>query len=111
MVARGAVWPPPASCGRKPMAGEVQIGERQGRERLCGILGNAAIAHLAIAELAFHDAEDVLDLRAHAAEAAIAGTLPGGQLAPRLRLLLHRPLDAGLLGGLLARIAGIALVA
>jgi hypothetical protein len=37
--------------------------------------GDAAIAHLAIAELAFHDAEDVLELRPHPTEAAVARTL------------------------------------
>ena len=40
----------PASCGRKPPAGEIQIGERQQREHLCAVLGDAAIAHLAVAE-------------------------------------------------------------
>ena len=40
---------PQASCGRKPPASEVQIGERQQREHLCAIFGDAAIAHLAIA--------------------------------------------------------------
>jgi hypothetical protein len=43
---------------------------------LCAILGDAAVAHLAVAELAFRDSEGVLDLGAHAAEATIAGTLP-----------------------------------
>jgi hypothetical protein len=56
-----AVWPAPASCGRKPPAGEIQIGDARQREHLCAVLGDAAIAHLAVAELAFHDAEDVLE--------------------------------------------------
>jgi hypothetical protein len=95
MVACGAVWPAPASRGRKRPAGEVQVSERQQREHLRTVLDDAAIAHLAVAELAFHDA---LDFRAHLAEPVIAGTLLDRQLASRLRLLLRCPLDAGLLG-------------
>ena len=63
------------------------------REHLRSVLGDAAIAHLAVVRLAIHDAEHALDLRAHAAEATIAGTLPGRQLAPWLRLLLQHPFE------------------
>jgi len=48
-------------------------------------LGDAAIAHLAVAELDFHDAEDVFDLRAHAAEATIAGGQPPSRRRTSLR--------------------------
>ena len=68
-----------SSGGRKCPAGEVQVGERQQREHLRAILGEAAIAHLAIAELALHDTKHMLDFRAHLAEPAIAGTLAGRQ--------------------------------
>lgn len=64
-------WHAPLS-GRKSAADEVQICEREQREHLSAVLGNAAIAHLAIAELALENAEDVLDLRADLAEAAVA---------------------------------------
>jgi hypothetical protein len=41
-----------SSGGRKCRAGEIQVCERQQREHLGPVLGDAAIAHLAIAELA-----------------------------------------------------------
>src|SRR5258705_13591030 len=53
--------------------------------------GDAAIAHLAIAELALHDTKHMLDFRAHLAEPVIAGTLAGRQPAAGSGLLLHRP--------------------
>src|ERR1043165_6849944 len=62
------------SRARNRPAGEVQVGERQQREHLCGVLVEAAVAHLAVAELALHDTEHMLDLRAEFPEAAIAGT-------------------------------------
>ena len=65
------------SGGRNRSAGEVQVGKRQQREHLGGVLCQAAIAHFAIAELAFHHTEHMFDLRAHLAEPAIAGALPG----------------------------------
>ena len=44
-----------SSGGRKCPAGEIQVCERQQREHLGPVLGDAAIAHLSIAELALHD--------------------------------------------------------
>ena len=41
-----------SSGGRKCPAGEIQVCERQQREHLGPVLGDAAIAHLSIAELA-----------------------------------------------------------
>jgi hypothetical protein len=67
------------SRARNRAAGEVQVGERQQREHLCGVLVEAAIAHLAVAELALHDTEHMFDLRADFPEAAIAGTLVSRQ--------------------------------
>src|SRR3977135_4392939 len=54
-----------SSGGRKCPAGEIQVCERQQREHLSPVLGDAAIAHLAIAELALNDAKHMLDSRAH----------------------------------------------
>src|SRR5437660_6301263 len=82
----GPFWPHSPSCGRKSAAGEIQIGERQQRKHLRAIFGDAAIAHLAITELALHDTEHVLHFGAHFAEAAIARLLSLAELAPRLRL-------------------------
>src|SRR5262245_64230488 len=79
------------SRARNRPAGEVQVGERQQREHLCGVLVEAAIAHLAVAELALHDTEHMLDLRADFPEAAIAGTLVSRQPVSWFGLLLHRP--------------------
>ena len=64
------------SSGRKSTARGIEIGEREEREHLCAVFGDAAIADLAIAELAFDDAKHVFDLRAHFAEAAVASALP-----------------------------------
>ena len=72
---RRALWALFVSGGRNHPAGEIQVGKRQQREHLRAILGEAAIAYLAIAELAFDDPEHVLDFRTHLAEPAIAGTL------------------------------------
>ena len=102
---------PIAFMRTKSAAGEIQIGERKQREHLRAILGDAAIAHLAIAELAFDDAEHMFDLRAHFAEAAIARLLSLGKLAPRFRLLLDRPQHASVFGSALLLVAGVALVA
>src|SRR5262249_34664804 len=74
---RRALWALFVSGGRNHPAGEIQVGKRQQREHLRAILGEAAIAYLAIAELAFDDPEHVLDFRTHLAEPAIAGTLLG----------------------------------
>ena len=41
--------------------GRDTVGERQQREHLSAVLGDAAIADLAIAKLAFDDTEHVLD--------------------------------------------------
>src|SRR5262249_42257904 len=110
-TASEAISAPSASRGRKSPAGEIDIGEREQREHLCAVLGDAAIAHLAIAELAFDDAEDVLDLGADFAEPAIARPLPSGELAPRLGLLLDRPQNARGFCRALPLVAGVALVA
>src|SRR6185295_10964423 len=99
------------SCGRKSAAGEIQIGERQQRKHLRAIFGDAAIAHLAITELALHDTEHVLHFGAHFAEAAIARLLSLAELAPRLRLLLDRPQHARVCGRALLLGADVALVA
>ena len=85
----GPYWPHSPSCGRKSAAGEIQIGERKQREHLRAILGDAAIANLAIAELALHDTEHVLHFGAYFAEAAIARLLSLGKLAPGFDLLLE----------------------
>src|SRR6266516_4686979 len=82
------------SRARNRPAGEIQVGERQQREHLCGVLVEAAIAHLAVAELALHDTEHMLDLRADFPEAAIAGTLVSRQPVSWFGLLLHRPQHA-----------------
>jgi hypothetical protein len=68
-----------SSLGRKCPAGEIQVCERQQREHLGPVLGDAAIAHLAIAELALQGTKHMLDICAHLAEPVIAGTLAGGQ--------------------------------
>src|SRR4051812_18752365 len=73
-----------SSGGRKCPAGEIQVCERQQREHLSPILGDTAIAHLSIAELALHDTKHMLDFRAHLAEPIIAGTLAGRSLPPGL---------------------------
>ena len=75
MAARGAFWPPPASRSRKCPAGQKQVGERKQREDLRAVLGDAAIADFAIAELAFDHAKHVLDLGANLAEPAVAAAL------------------------------------
>ena len=98
------------SSGRKSAAGEIEVGECEEREHLRAVLGNAAIAHLAIAELAFEHAEDVLDLGAHLAEAAIAGALTLRELAARFCLLLHRPEHTGFLSSPLLLVARVAFV-
>ena len=64
-------------------------------EHLCTVLGDAAIADLAVAELAFQHPEHMRDLGAHLAEAAVPGTLALREVAVRLRLLLHRPQHGG----------------
>jgi hypothetical protein len=58
---------------RKSAAREIEIGEREEREHLRAVLGDTAIADLATAELAFDHSKHVLDLRAHFAEATVAG--------------------------------------
>src|SRR4051812_13498208 len=76
-----------------------------------GVLGETAIAHLAIAELALYDPEHMLDLRSRAAEPSIAGTLPDCQPVSRRGLFFHRPKHARRLGSALPGTAGVALVA
>jgi hypothetical protein len=73
------------SSGRKSAAREIEIGEREEREHVRAVLGDAAIADLAIAELVFDDAEHVLDLGASLAEAAVVSALPLREIAARLR--------------------------
>src|SRR2546423_1155609 len=99
------------SFSRQSAAGGGQICERKQRKHLRAIPGDAAIAHLAIAELALHDTEHVLHFGAHFAEAAIAHLLSLAELTPRLRLLLDRPQHAGVFGRALLLVAGVALVA
>src|SRR4029079_10300059 len=100
-----------SSGGHKCPAGEIQVCERQQREHLGPVLGDAAIAHLAIAELALNDTKHMLDFRAHLAEPVIAGTLASRQPAAGFGLLLHRPEHPRRLRAALLRIAGVALVA
>ena len=57
-----------SSRGSKCPASEVEIGERQQREQLRGVLFEAAIAHLAVAKLACQNTEYVFDLRAYIAK-------------------------------------------
>src|SRR5436190_21210191 len=73
------------SSGRKSAAREIEVGEREEREHLRAVLGDATIADAAIAELAFDDAKHMLDLCAHFAEAAVASALPLREIAARLR--------------------------
>src|SRR6478752_3698677 len=100
-----------SSGGRKFPAGEIQVCERQQREHLSPVLGDATIAHLPVAELALHDTKHMLDFRAHLAEPMIAGTLAGRQPAAGFGLLLHRPKHARRLRGALLRATRVALVA
>ena len=80
-----------SSGGRKCPAGEIQVCECQQREHLGPVLGDAAIAHFSIAELALNDTKYMLDFRAHLADPTIARTLAGRQPAAGFGLLLHRP--------------------
>ena len=107
----GAFRPHFPSSAHKSAAGEIEIGEREEREHLRAVLGDAAIADLAVAELAFQHPEHVLDLGAHLAEAAVPGTLALREVAVRLRLLFHRPQHAGRFRRALLFFARIALVA
>src|SRR4029079_6489667 len=99
------------SCGRKPATGEIQVGEREQRGHLRAVLGDAALADLAVAELAFDDTEHVLDLRTHLAETAVLCALPLGQIAAWLRLLFNRPHRAGRVRRALLLVTRVALVA
>src|SRR5436853_3996796 len=76
-----------------------------------GVLGETAIAHLAIAALARYDPGHMLDLRSRAAEPSIAGTLPDCQPVSRRGFFLHRPKHARRLGSALPGTAGVALIA
>jgi hypothetical protein len=67
-------------------AHDIQVGEREQGEHQSAVLGDAAIENLAIAELAFDDAEDVQDLRTCLAEAAVACTLARGEERPSFAL-------------------------
>jgi hypothetical protein len=46
----------------QPATRQVEVCQRQLREHLRPVLGDASVAHFAIAEPARHDAKDVLDL-------------------------------------------------
>ena len=81
-AAAGLSGPHFPSSGHKSTAGEIEIGEREECEHLRAVLGDAAIADLAVAELAFQHPEHVLDLGAHLAEAAVPGTLACVRLRP-----------------------------
>lgn len=63
-------------------AGEIEIGEREEREHLRAVLGDAPIADLAVAELAFQHPEQVLDS---------ARTLPKRRFLARWRCVRSRP--------------------
>src|SRR4026209_1101160 len=82
------------SSGSKSDAREIEISEREEREHVRAVLGDAAIAVLAIAELAFDDAKHVFDLRAHFAEAAVASAMPLREIAARFGFFLHGPQHA-----------------
>src|SRR5262249_10324470 len=109
-MARGPFWPLDTSRARNRPAGEVQVSERQQRKHLCGVLDEAAIAHLAVTELALHDTEHMLDLGADFAEAAIAGALVMCQPVSGRGLLLHRPQHACCFCCALLGTAGVALI-
>ena len=59
---RRPFWALFMSGGCNHSVGEIQVGKRRQREHLRAILGEAAIAYLAIAEMAFDDPEHVLIL-------------------------------------------------
>jgi hypothetical protein len=52
-AAAGLFGPHFPSGGHKSAAREIEIGEREEREHLRAVLGDAALADLAVAELAF----------------------------------------------------------
>ena len=64
------------SCGRKSPAREIEVGEREQCKHLRAVFGDAAIAHLAVTELAFQHAEHVLDFGADFAEVAVLLPVP-----------------------------------
>ena len=75
MMFRGRLPPVSWLRGRECLAGKEKVGKRKQREDLSAVLGNAAIANLAIAELAFHHPEHVLDFGADFSEPAVASAL------------------------------------
>ena len=83
----GDVWSAFPSSRHNSPADKIEVCEREQREHLGAVLGDAAIADLAVAELAFDDAKHVLDFGAHFAEAAVASALALRQRPPRLSLL------------------------
>jgi hypothetical protein len=85
----GPFRPHPPSCGRKAAAGEIQVREREEREHLRAVLGDAAIATLRhpMGHLWRRKACSIL---ARASRAAIAHALASRESAAQLRLLLHR---------------------
>lgn len=73
---RGPLGPMPPSWAHlchQPLSAEVNVGQCQGRECACGLLGQAAVAHLAKAPQPLDHAEHVLHPRAHARLVAILG--------------------------------------
>jgi hypothetical protein len=104
-AAVGPFGPRSPSCGRNSAAGEIEIGEREEREHLRAVLGDAATAHAAIAELAFDDAEHVLDLRAHLAEAVVPRALSFRETAALALPSPSRPEHTGGLGSALPLVA------
>src|SRR5262249_48656755 len=88
-----------------------RLASASNENKLRAILGEAAVAYLAIAELAFDDPEHVLDFRTHLAEPAIAGTLLGRQPGSGRGPFLPRPQHACRFGRPLLGAAGVALVA
>jgi hypothetical protein len=72
---------------------EIEVGERQQREYLRTVFGDAAIANLTITELAFEDAEDMLNLGADSAMAPVALPLRRRQLPAWFALHFDGPVN------------------
>ena len=72
----------------------VEVGQRHKAEHLRGIFEQPTITHLAIAELAFDNAEDVLDLGSDDPMFSVACVLRRRQGAASLTLIFDRPENA-----------------
>ena len=75
----------------------LDVGQREQHREGAGVLGDAAVAALRVAERALDDEEGVLDLRPHAGLAALYVVLEGEAFHPldARGLLGHDPADAG----------------